>query len=286
MQIHDALLKSAKDYLVAHGFETEEAERESRFILAHSLNCSPVEIFFLPPEKLSKVEGKFWQLLKQRAKTRVPLAYLLGEVGFFGYKFKVFPGVLIPRPETEVLVEETLNLVNPGQKILELGVGTGCISLTLALKEPSLKVFGVELSPKALSCALKNRKRFKLEERVFFIRGDWLSPLKPQPNFHFIVSNPPYIAPEEWGDLSPEVKDFEPQLALLGGEEGLAFIERTLKEGPDYLLPGGKIILEIGYQQAEKVASLAQRFGYQFYFKRDLLGHRRVLVACKEIRPD
>ena len=272
------LIQEAKNYLEARGFEAEEAEREVLLILAHLLACKPLEVYFVPEERLKAQERRFWTLLERRAQG-VPLGYVLGEVEFYGRLFKVAPGVLIPRPETEILVEEALNLCKGDEKILELGLGSGVISLTLSLERPGLKVVAVELSPEALEVAKENRRRYRLEHRVHFVRGDWFSPLRLGANFALIVSNPPYVAQKEWPALPREVRAYEPRLALLGGEDGLFFIKETLTYAPRYLSPSGKVLLEIGYQQAEAVARLAEELGYRFYFRRDYLGHCRVLVA-------
>ena len=272
------LIYEAKAYLEAYGFEAEEAEREVLLILAHLLACKPLEVYFVPEERLRAQERSLWSFLKKRARG-IPLGYVLGEVEFYGRPFKVTPGVLIPRPETEILVEEALSLCKGDEKVLELGLGSGVISLTLVLEGPGLKVLAVELSPEALEVAKENRRRYGLERQVRFVRGDWFSPVRPGSNFDLIVSNPPYVSRKEWSDLPPEVREHEPRLALLGGEDGLFFIRKTLTYAPRYLSPSGKVLLEIGYQQAEPVARLAEELGYRFYFRQDYLGHRRVLVA-------
>ncbi len=270
------LLSKAQEFLISYGLSESEAEHEARLILAHLLKCAPLEVYFrsLGEEQVSR----FWSLVKERAKG-VPLAYLLGEVEFYGYTFQIKPGVLIPRPETEILVEETLKLAPFRGKVLELGLGSGCISLTLALERPDLLLFGVEISPEALAVAMENRKRYHLEERVLWVRGDWFGPFKPAPFFDMIVSNPPYVSVSEWQKLSKEVREFEPPLALVGGEEGLDFLADTLEKAPFYLKPRGFLLLEIGYRQADKIAELALRRGYEFYFVSDLSGIKRVFVG-------
>ena len=270
------LLARARDFLASFGIPKEEAEHEARLILAHLFGCAPLEVYFCSVDE--KTSERFWSYIKERTKG-VPLAYLLGEANFFGHTFKVAPGVLIPRPETELLVEEALKLSPENGKVLELGVGSGCISLTLALERPDLLLTGVEISNEALKIAGANRQFHALEERVFLIQGDWFSPLKPGPHFDLIVSNPPYVSVSEWPELSPEVRDFEPPPALLGGERGLDFIFRTLEEAPLYLKPGSFLLLEIGYGQAEEVARKASECGYEFYFLPDLSGIKRVFVG-------
>ncbi|OAG27160.1 peptide chain release factor N(5)-glutamine methyltransferase [Thermodesulfatator autotrophicus] len=270
------VLEKAQNLLISKGFSQSEAAFEARFILSFLLKMRPLDVFTIS-EISPEVSARFLNLVKKRAEG-VPTAYLLGETEFFGRPFVVGPGVLIPRPETEILVEKVLETVSQG-KILELGVGSGCISITLALEAPKLTLFGVELSSKALEYAKTNRRRYNLEKRVFWIRGNWLRPIKKNRQFKAIVSNPPYIAEKEWPFLEKEVKNYEPREALLAGPYGLHFIAKTLKEAPDYLVPGGYVFLEIGYQQKDGVAALAESLGYRYYFEKDLSGYYRVLVA-------
>ena len=271
------LLVQAQRILSEAGFSQDEAYREARYILSYLLGVRPLEVYLVETVSPSLAQS-FLDLIKKRAQG-VPTAYLLGEVEFFGRPFKVGPGVLVPRPETEILVEVVLRIFKGEARLLELGVGSGCISLTLALENPLLKIFGVEKSLKALSYARLNRKKLGLEDRVYLIVGDWFGPIKEKPLFQAVISNPPYIAPEEWKGLSPEVKHHEPPEALLAEEEGLFYIAKTLREAPKFLVPRGLVILEIGFAQRDRVASLARKWGYRYHFEKDLLGYERVLVA-------
>ncbi len=270
------LISQAQKALVQKGLSPSEAEREVLLLLGHLLGLRPLEVYFYEGE-LSEVERPFWELLSRRKKG-VPLAYLLGEVEFFGRPFVVASGVLIPRPETEILVEAVLERLSPPGWVLELGVGSGCVALTLAA-EGGFKILGIEISRKALEIAQKNRLRMGLGAQVFWVQGDWCAPLRPGPHFKAVVSNPPYISEEEWASLPEEVKDYEPREALWGGEKGLDFIVQTLREAPRYLCPGGYVFLELGYQQQEEAARWARALGYRVEFVKDLLGHARVLVA-------
>ncbi len=274
-----ALLLEAQDLLSSKDLSPREALTEARLILAHLLNCKPLEVYFQDDTKINELFiNKFKEILESR-KRGVPLAYLLGEVEFYGYSFKVSPSVLIPRPETEILVAEALKLLPSGGRVLELGVGSGCISLTLALERPDLRLWGVEISREALEIADQNRRRFSLDKRIFWIRGDWFSPFKKGSYFDLILSNPPYVSRKEWENLSPDVRDFEPPIALLGGEEGFDFIYRTLEEAPFYMKPSGWLLFEIGFSQAERVSQKALRCGYEFRFVRDFSGTKRVFVG-------
>ncbi len=273
------VLEEAQKLLVAKGFTQEEAAFEARFILSFLLRKRPLDIFTVQ-EISPAVASRFFELIKRRG-DGVPTAYLLGEAEFYGRSFKVGPGVLIPRPETEILVETALEFISPGVGVLELGVGSGCISLSLALEKRDVKVFGVEYSSRALKYALVNRERYHLENRVFFVQGNWLAPLKEKQVFSLIVSNPPYISEEEFSSLEKSVREHEPLEALLAGPKGLNFIAKTLWEASKYLLPGGYVLLEIGYRQKEDVAALAKKAGYRYDFVKDLLGYERVLVVQK-----
>lgn len=273
------LLHTGVQRLQILGLSLEEAEVEARLLLAEVLGCKPLEIYVYERPPTEDEIALFERLLKARLSGR-PLAYVLGEVEFFGRRFVVSPGVLIPRPETEILVETVLQYLPDGPFWLcELGIGSGVISISLALEHPGFRVVGVEKSARALNVAVNNRRRWGLEARLHLIRGDWLSPLKPGSRFKAIVSNPPYVAPEEWADLPQEVREYEPREALLAEESGLFFIRKTLEEAPSYLLPLGYVFLEIGYNQAPRVKRLAENLGYEVSFHRDLLGYKRVLVA-------
>jgi len=277
-EIFQNLAKIVKK-LELSGLTNSEARTEARIIVAHVLRVGPLDVYFhskpLTPEEKKEIE----KLLKRRCQGE-PLAYVLGEAEFWGRRFVVGQGVLIPRPETEQLVEVALSLISPGpQWVCELGVGSGVVSLTLALERKDLKVFGIEKSPKALQIALTNRKQWRLEKRVFFARGDWFSPLRPGPYFSLVVSNPPYIAPEEWTELPPEIRDYEPKEALWAPKKGLYYIEKTLREAPTYLKPNGFVCLEIGYRQGPLVREIASRMGYKTEIIKDFAGHQRILVA-------
>ncbi len=272
-------LKKAQKDLEDMGLTQEQARHEACLLVSTTLGIRPPEVYVYEKPLRPQEKRRLWTLLRERLTGR-PLAYVLGEIEFFGRLFYVAPGVLIPRPETEILVETVLTrLPQKASRVLELGVGSGIFSLTLALERPGLSVIGVEISPQALKIALKNRRRLGLEKQVHFVKGHWLTPFRPAPLFAALVSNPPYIATKEWPRLDAEVRRYEPQEALLGGDDGLDFIRETLAKAPAYLCPGGFVFLEIGYQQAPVVKELAEGLDYTVELVRDLLGHQRVVVA-------
>ncbi len=215
-----------------------------------------------------------------------PVAYLVGTREFYGRSFRVAPGVLIPRPETELLVEQVLATLPEPQtaRLLDLGTGSGCIAITLALERPQCEVWATDRSADALAIAGNNAQRFGAAVR--FAAGDWLAALPATAGrFDIIVSNPPYIATADphlaLGDLR-----FEPAEALASGADGLDAIRRIIAAAPDYLRPGGWLWLEHGYDQAEGVAALLQATGYvDVSATRDLGGHLRISGGRRTAEP-
>ncbi|RUM88735.1 MAG: peptide chain release factor N(5)-glutamine methyltransferase [Thermodesulfatator sp.] len=274
MRIREALALG-KEFLVQAGLPPEEALIETRVLLGHLLGLKPLDLYLYLERPVS--EEAFRELLEERARG-VPLAYLLREVEFYGRVFTIRPGVLIPRPETEILVEAVLSEDLPPGPILELGVGSGVVLITLLLEGRFSQGIGVECRAEALSVARENLARYGLAQRLLLVRGDWLSPIKASRAFAAVVSNPPYVSREEWKELPREVREYEPPEALDGGPDGLDYIRRTLAEARRYLRPKGKLFLEIGYNQQKAVENLAQQEGWRVKFYKDLLGYARVGV--------
>jgi len=200
--------------------------------------------------------------LLARRVSREPLPYILGTREFFGLYFAVDPRVLIPRPETELLVERALGLASRVSSssgalcIADIGTGSGCIAIALAVHLPHACLYATDVSADALAVAQRNAATHGVASRIRFLWGDLLSPL-PQP-VHLIVANLPYIAAQEWETLPPEVGRFEPRGALDGGPDGLDLVRWLLRQAPAYLLPGGALLLEIGASQGEAVTKLAR----------------------------
>jgi len=218
------------------------------------------------------------QAMLQRRYAGEPMAYITGRREFYGREFQVSPAVLIPRPETEHLVEFALGLGLPDSaRIADIGTGSGCIILTLAAERPGWQCCGTDVSPEALAVAARNRKRLGLE-RVELIPGDALEPLAGQ-EFDLIISNPPYIAPDDphlqQGDLR-----HEPEIALATKGDGLEMIERLVTGAPALLAPGGCLAVEHGYDQADQVRKLFTQTGYpEIRQIRDLAGITRICAA-------
>ncbi|MCD6489949.1 MAG: peptide chain release factor N(5)-glutamine methyltransferase [Thermodesulfobacterium sp.] len=259
--------------------DKEYARWEALLILSHFLKVSPLNVYLYLDKEIP--EEKFFKILEERKKKK-PLAYILKETHFWGRSFYIEEGVLIPRQDTEILVSVFLDLPVKEGIILELGVGAGVIAITLLLEKSNLKAFAVDISSKALEITRKNAKTYKVEDRLFLIKGNWFTPVLEKPLFKAIVSNPPYISLKEWGTLDEEVKLFEPKEALISGEKGTEFQEKLLKFADEYLLKGGFLIFEIGYNQGKMIRELLNFYKWHFKIFRDFKGYERVVLAWKE----
>ena len=230
---------------------------EARLLLGHVLGRPPAWIEAHRDEALGVVGSERFSALASRRAAGEPVAYLVGSREFYGRDFAVSPAVLIPRPETELLVD--LAKAGPApSRILDLGTGSGCLAITLALEMPDAEVTAVDVSPGALAVSRGNAER--LGAHVRFIESDWFSAVQGE-RFDFIVSNPPYVAD---GDphLSQGDLRFEPMTALACGRDGLDAIRHLVREAPMHLLPGGRLLFEHGYDQADAVAALLAAAGY------------------------
>lgn len=249
---------------------------EARLLACHVLNCNAAWLEAHRDDKLSEAQAdRFSELVACRAGGE-PVAYLLGRREFYGRDFAVSPAVLIPRPETELLVDlaKTALARVPAPRILDLGTGSGCVAITLALELRGASVTAVDVSPEALAVARANAGR--LAARVRFIESDWFAALGGDERFDLIVGNPPYVAEGDphlgQGDLR-----FEPETALHCGPDGLSAIRRIVAEAPRHLAPGGCLYFEHGYDQAEAIAGLLSAAGYiGIEQHRDLAGIVRV----------
>lgn len=228
-------------------------------ILAGILGLSRPELYLKAAEKVEERKGyKISQALEKRLQG-MPIPYIFGEIEFFSLPFYLKPGVFIPRPETELLVEEGLKILRGGL-ILDLGTGSGNIALSL-LKNFSGRVIATDISSLALEVAGENARRLGLLDRIEFLEGDMFTPLDPYHVFDLIISNPPYIGGREWSMLPPEVQYYEPREALWGGEDGLYFYKRLAREAKRFIKRGGCLLLEVG--PAPEVASLLKEEGWQ-----------------------
>ena len=225
----------------------------------------------------------FRELIKKRI-ARTPISYLTNRKEFMSLDFYVDERVLIPRPETEFIVETILKTKGgTPQRLLEIGTGSGVIAIAIAINMPEYEIIATDISKDALGVAEKNRDAHDCTDRITLLHGDLFEPIKTlhSSQFNWIVSNPPYVMSGEHDTLSPDIRDYEPHIALFAGEDGLSIIRRLITEAPNYLHPEGKLIFEIGDKQAEQVKELLEEQpAYQNYqFIKDYAGIERVVLA-------
>ncbi len=260
---------------VVAGHNIDEVTLECELLLRHTLNMSRVQLYLDLDHELNPGQEKtFWRLVTQRLNGE-PIAYITGRREFYGLDFRVDPRVLIPRPESELLVEKAVNLAKdyPVVTIADIGTGSGAISICLALNLPQARIYATDASADALAVALLNCQKHGVADRISLLRGDLLAPL-PEP-VDIIVTNPPYVKQSEL--MSPI---FEPRRALNGGQDGLNVIRRLCHQLDDRLRPEGYLVLEIGQGQATAVTGLLQhRFpGARIEITPDLSGIDRVVT--------
>ena len=211
------------------------------------------------------------------------MAYILGEREFWGLPFAVTPDVLIPRPETELIVEEALELFPAGREpnvIVDAGTGSGCLAVALAVEFDEARVIATDISEAALAVARRNAAKNGVEERIEFRAGDMLEPVGETADL--IVSNPPYVASGDKAGLVPEVREHEPPVALFGGADGLFLFERLFPSAAPRLAAGGRLIVEVGYDQDDRVAAIAARHGWSLsHVRQDLQSITRTLVFMR-----
>lgn len=269
----------------------DEARLSAELLLAHTLGCSRMALYTQYERVPSDPQlAAYREAVKQRAE-RVPVAYLIGKAGFFALDFAVNRHVLIPRPDTETLVEQLIQRVRltPGWEtptILDLGTGSGCIAISLAKNLPKALVVAVDKSPEALAVAKTNAESLKVGDRVLLVEGDLFDGIVGLPapwpqKFHVIVSNPPYIPTSEIEKLQAEVRDHEPRLALDGGADGMDILRKIITQAKSHLLPGGLLGVEIMFNQGAAVQALFTQTGDfdNIRLIRDAGGNNRCVIA-------
>jgi release factor glutamine methyltransferase len=306
------LLKIATQRLVKAGCDTPGLDAE--VLLAHTLDKNRAWLYTHPLETLDKKRlDEFYHLLHRREQ-REPVAYLTGQKAFFALDFHINPHVLIPRPETELLIETAIQIVNRRTRgaaidklssraqcasqplrsdhntylfsIADVGTGSGCIAIALAKNIAQACLFAVDASPAALQVARQNATRYGVAPRIHFLGGDLLQPLAG--SFDLIVSNPPYVSHSELSATSPEVSRYEPKLALAGGQDGLEIIRQLLAQAKEKLKSDGSLLVEIGAAQGPAVVHLAKKHFPEanVKIKKDLAGLDRLLVVEKNSTTD
>ena len=238
-----------------------EARREAGSLLAYVLVRDRSFILTHAEDAIGEEQAeRFRECLERRAQGE-PLQYITANQEFFGLDFEVTKDVLIPRPETELLIETALKLLTPSADafICDVGTGSGCIVITLMQQLKQARAVGIDISPDALAVARRNAVRHSVAERIDFAHSDCFAALNSRelrPSFDLIVSNPPYVEEGAMADLQKEVRDFEPRIALAAGADGLDIIRRLLLEAPSFLKTGGYLLFEIGFNQAAAVEQL------------------------------
>jgi release factor glutamine methyltransferase len=252
-----------------------DARREARIILAAAADVDAAGLLLLTEIQEAKAEP-----MVVRRVRREPMAYILGRKEFWGLNFAVSPATLIPRPDSETIIEAALAAVpkrDGVQRILDLGTGTGCLLLAALSEFKNAFGLGVDISPQAASLAAANARNLGLASRSAFVVGDWTSALA-NTKFDLILGNPPYIAGADLAGLMPEVGQYEPDSALHGGPDGLAAYRAIFAALPALLSDSGLALLELGAGQAEQVADMAKAAGFQTDFRRDLANIPRVVL--------
>ena len=268
-------------YLKQHGSDTPRLDAE--VLLSHTRNCPRIQLYARYDDVLTDAERATMRDLVRRRAQAEPVAYLVGHREFFSLAFRVTRDVLIPRPDTESLVLELIERARklPRPRIAEVGTGSGCIAISVAVNLPQAELTTIDISPAALAVARENAAAHKVSERIRFLEGDLLSPLASEEAFDFIVSNPPYIPTEVLAELDADVRDHEPHLALNGGPQGMTVLTRLIQAAPAHLKPGGWLLLEIGMEQPDLVQSVLNQCGAYRNIQviKDLEGRPRVVVA-------
>jgi release factor glutamine methyltransferase len=266
--------------LTAAGIPAAEAVFEARLLVCHALNITRTHLFLREEAPFTEHEWAQIAPLLARRVAREPLAYIVQTRGFYGLEFRVTPAVLIPRPETELLVEIAINHAPNGAMIADIGTGSGCIAISVAKNRPDLLVFATDISTDALDIAKENATRNAVA--INFCQGDLCEALPQNTKFHMILSNPPYIAPQEIEHLQPEVRDFEPHLALGTHPNPLEIYETLATQATEKLLPNGILAVEVGMGQAESVAQIFTAQGYtSVTITNDYAGIGRVVSGAK-----
>jgi release factor glutamine methyltransferase len=272
------LLQWTVDYLKGHGSESPRLDAE--VLLAEALGCQRIELYTRFEDVPSDEQRTAFRELVRRRAEGAPVAYLVGRREFYSLSFRVTPDVLIPRPETELLVVAVLDLVKgsgvrgqgsggsssqsaiPHLAIADIGTGSGVVAICLAKHLPSSRVTAIDVSPAALAVAQDNAKKHGVADRIEFVESDLFASLPSGRQFDFVVSNPPYVKASEWEKLPPDVSKFEPRAALLAGPKGTEVIERLIPQAAERLRPGGHLLMEISPTIHDAVCSLLKNNGH------------------------
>jgi release factor glutamine methyltransferase len=281
-------IQRSTEFLGKKGVNSPRLQAE--LLLAHLLKQPRMRLYLDFERTLAapEVEG-FRELVKRRGQ-REPLQHIVGSTSFCGLELGVNRDVLIPRPETELLAERgwtflnQLSAINPQPpSALDFGTGSGCLAIALAFKCPAAEVYAVDVSPEALAVARQNAAHHGLAERIRFLEGDGFGPVPADLQFDLVISNPPYIPADEIALLEPEVRDFDPRRALDGGADGLDYARRLAAESPRFLRPEGRVMLEFGDGQADRLREIFAEQKWVVEAVEEDYSHRpRILVARQQ----
>lgn len=278
MTIAEAL-KTGAYSLATHAIPSPE--HESSLLLRHVLKCDAAFVYAHPDRRLNAMESILFKAVIKRRASHEPFQYIVGKQEFFGMDFEVTPDVLIPRPETEILVEAVIEEYKErgAFRFCEIGVGSGCISTALLANLPQSSAVGVDISTAAIEIAGRNARRHNVSERLELVHSDMFDGVS-ETSFDLFVSNPPYVPDGDLDSLQQEVKGFEPRVALTGGTDGLDIVRTLISQSPKYLIPNGFLFIEIGWDQSERVADLLDRRVWaSFELMPDLQGIPRIVKA-------
>ncbi len=282
------VLQWTTDYFKTHHIDSPRLTSE--ILLAEVLGVSRIDLYLRFEQPLTESERQRFKVMVRRRVQREPVAYILGKKEFWGIELDVSPDVLVPRPDTEILVEAALELLpetgSETTRVIDLGTGSGAIVIALAVTRNIPHYFATDISFPALHLAARNAEKSGVADRIRFFGGSWLAPVRKTPSFNLILSNPPYIPSGDISHLDPEVRAYEPHLALDGDRDGLRDLARLIFDAPAYLVTGGVLMLEIGYDQKDAVRRLAETAGDydDIAFRKDYGGHDRVAVLRKSLK--
>jgi len=286
------LLAWTTEYLTTH--RVDEARLSAEILLAHAMQCRRIDLYTKFEQMLDETRLSRFRDLVRRAAAREPVGYLVEEKEFFSLAFRVTPDVLIPRPETEVLVECALDhcaetrLSEPS--LLDLGTGSGCIAIAMLTQLQGARAVATDISTAALEVAKLNAQRHEVSDRLTLVEADALTlphEAVPQDGFDLLLSNPPYVAADAMDQLDATVREYEPAVALSDGADGLSFYRQIAEHAPDLLTPGGVVIVEVGDAQADAVIEMVRQAGrlkHQQSRKDRVVGQQRVLKFSASAR--
>jgi len=281
------LLNWVTEYLGTKGIDSPRLSAE--LLLSHVLAKKRIELYTQFDHRVAEDQLALLRGLVKRAGQHEPVPYLVGKTEFYSLELNVTPDCMIPRPETELLVERAIKFlqVRSGPQIVcDLCTGSGCIAIAIVKNCPSARIIATDISDEALKVAAQNVQKHLLDERVELLCGDLFEPVTarlPGDRFDLTVCNPPYVSAAEHESLARNVRDYEPKLALFAGPDGLDIFRRVIEEAGGFLKPGGALMLEIGFSQGRAVKELLEQTGTfaEIRIERDFQNHDRIAIAKK-----